>query len=108
MAGWFVANGTEAVGLVELFDLLLDSVAEFEGVGDFVERFGGAACADDDDGPVAEQAAGGGFADFDAFDFGEEHFDCFAAEEAGLDYDAAVGDGHFGGVAAEHAHQDND
>jgi len=91
-------------GLVELFDLLLDLVAKFEGVGDFVEWFGGAAGADDDDGSVAEQAAEGGFTDFNAFDFGEEHFDCFAADEAGFDYDAAVGDSHFGGVSADHAH----
>src|SRR5580700_1135395 len=92
-------------------DLSLDALAKFLGVRDHHERLRGSSGAVDHDGTVTEHPAHEGFGDADAFHFVEHEVESSAAGHARFDQDAAVGNGHFGGVSfgrapGEYDHRD--
>ncbi len=81
----------------------MDLFPEFQGVGDFLEDFGGSAGAADNDRAIAEHSAQRRLFYRDTFNSRQEQLDSAPACQAGLYDHSLISQRHFGGVALDEA-----
>jgi hypothetical protein len=89
-------------------DLVLDLLAECQGVGDLFEDFGSAAGAADYDRAIAEHSPHGRLFYSDAFNSRQEQLNGAAARQASLYNHSLISQRHFGGVAPNEANSKED